>query len=72
MYVRTKYKRYNSTLTRELKISYTLEILTSVSTHWYWSTITVTLDSRIRPIAMHYTWCTYTYSSLTLSHGSTS
>ena len=41
------------TLTRELKISYTLEILTSVFTHWYWSTITVTLDSRIRPIASH-------------------
>ena len=40
------------TLTRELKISYTLEILTSVFTHWYWSTITVTLDSRIGPIAM--------------------
>ena len=40
-----------TTLTRELKISYTSEILTSVFTHWYWSTITVTLDSRIRPIA---------------------
>ena len=41
------------TLTRELKVSYTLEILTSVFTHWYWSTITVTLDSRIRPIATY-------------------
>ena len=41
------------TLMRELKISYTLEILTSVFTHWYWSTITVTSDSRIRPIASH-------------------
>ena len=40
-------------LTRELKISYTSEILTSVFTHWYWSTITVTSDSRIRPIASH-------------------
>ena len=39
------------TLMRELKISYTLEILTSVFTHWYWSMITVTSDSRIRPIA---------------------
>ena len=38
------------TLTRKLKISYTSEILTSV-THWYWSMITVTSDSRIRPIA---------------------
>ena len=27
------------TLMRELKISYTSEILTSVSTHWYWSMI---------------------------------
>ena len=53
------------TLTRELKISYTLEVLTSVFTHWYWSMITVTLDSRIRPIAMHHTQCTYTYFSLT-------
>ena len=41
------------TLTRKLKISYTLEILISVFTHWYWSTITVTSDSRIRPIASH-------------------
>ena len=40
------------TLTRELKISYTSEILTSVFTHWYWSTITVTSDSIIGPIAM--------------------
>ena len=39
------------TLTRELKISYTSEILTIAFTHLYWSTITVTLDSRIRPIA---------------------
>ena len=39
------------TLMRELKISYTLEILTIVFTHWYWSTIAVTSDSRIRPIA---------------------
>ena len=38
------------TLTRELKISYTSEILTIilVFTHWYWSTITVTSDSRIK------------------------
>ena len=41
------------TLMRELKISYTSEILTSVFIHWYWSTITVTSDSRIRPIALH-------------------
>ena len=52
MYVRHNTSAYN-TLTRELKISYTSEILTllSVFTHWYWSTITVTSDSRIRPIA---------------------
>ena len=56
------------TLTRELKISYTSEILTSVFTHWYWSTITVTSDSRIRPIATHHTWCTYTNSSLTVTY----
>ena len=48
-----EYKHYTHTLTRELEISYTSEILTliSVFTHWYWSTITVTSDSRIRPIA---------------------
>ena len=57
-----------TTLTRELKISHTLEILTSAFTHWYWSSITVTSDSRIRPIATHYTQCTYTYSSLTHSN----
>ena len=58
MYKRSMYVRHNTsaklhTLTRELKISYTSEILTiiSVFTHWYWSTITVTSDSRIRPIA---------------------
>ena len=39
------------TLMRELEISYTSEILTSIFTHWYWSTITVTSDSRIRPVA---------------------
>ena len=39
------------TLTRELKISLLLQrYLQSVFTHWYWSTITVTSDSRIRPI----------------------
>ena len=39
------------TLTRELKISFLLRrYLQSVFTHWYWSTITVISDSRIRPI----------------------
>ena len=53
------------TLMRELKISYTSEILTSLFTHWYWSTITVTLDSRIRPIVYAIHGAHYTYSSLT-------
>ena len=54
MYVRNNRQyspSYSATLTRELKISYTSEILSSVFTHWYWSMITVTSDSRIRPIA---------------------
>ena len=39
------------TLMRELKISFLLwRYLQSVFTHWYWSLITVTSDSRIRPI----------------------
>ena len=53
MYVWHNTSANNTLLQRELKISYTLEILIiiSVFTHWYWSTITVTSDSRIRPIA---------------------
>ena len=50
MYVRHNTSAY-TTPTRELKISYTSEILISLHTYWYWSTITVTSDSRIRPIA---------------------
>ena len=51
MYVRHNTSAQSHTLTRELKISYTSEILTKAFTYWYWSTITVTSDSRIRPIA---------------------
>ena len=43
-------KRYIHSYERTKDLLNTSEILTSVFTHWYWSTITVTSDSRIRPI----------------------